>query len=97
MFADDIILMSPSVKSLQNLVNLCELEFRDINLRFNVSKCASLRIGARHKVGVPELLDSQGAPIYWVAEYKYLGIIIKSGLNFKVNVHQNKVKFFQNF
>ena len=97
MYADDIILMSPSIKSLQNLVNLCELEFRDINLGFNVSKCASLRIGARHKVGVPGLLDLQGASIHWVAEYKYLGIVVKSGLNFKVNVHQNKVKFFRTF
>ena len=38
MYADDIILMSPSIQSLQNLVNLCELEFRDMNLRFNVAK-----------------------------------------------------------
>ena len=38
MYADDIILMSPSIKLLQNLVNLCELEFRDINLGFNVSR-----------------------------------------------------------
>ena len=31
------------------------------------------------------------------AEYKYLGIVVKRGLNFKVNVHQNKVKFFRTF
>ena len=97
MYADDIILMSPSVQSLQKLVTLCELEFRDIILRFNVAKCASLRIGARNKIGVPGLLVLHGAPSQWVAEYKYSGVVVKRGLNFKVNVHQNKVKFFRTF
>ena len=66
-------------------------------MRFIAAKCASLRIGARHEIGLPGLLVLHGAPMQWVAEYKYLGVVVKRGLNFKVNVHQNKVRFFSTF
>ena len=80
---------------LQNLVALCEREFLTINLRFNVSKSASLRIGARYKIVIPELTDLSGTPIRWVSEFKYLGVVVKHGIRFGMNVHQNKVEFFR--
>ena len=97
MYADDILLLSSSVNLLQNLVALCEREFLKINLKFNVSKSASLRIGARHKIVIPELTDLCGNPIRWVSEFKYLGVVVRHGIRFGINVHQNKVKFFRSF
>ena len=94
MYADDILLLSSSVNLLQNLVALCEREFLAINLKFNVSKSASLRIGARHKIVIPELIDLSGTPIRWVSEFKYLGVVVKHGIRFGISVHQNKVNFF---
>ena len=97
MYADDIILMSSSLNLLQRLLALCEQEFLSIGLKFNVSKCSALRIGDRHKFVIPELLNLFGAPIQWVSECKYLGVVIKHGVNFRMNVHQNKMKFFRTF
>ena len=97
MYADDILLLSSSVNLLQNLVASCEREFLKINLKFNVSKSASLRIGARHKIVIPDLTDLSGTPIRWVSEFKYLGVVVRHGIRFGINVHQNKVKFFRSF
>ena len=97
MYADDILLMSSSLHLIQSLVNLCEKAFLKINLKFNVSKSAALRIGARHKFVIPELSDLSGTPIQWVTQFKYLGVVVKHGINFGINIHQNKVKFFRSF
>ena len=97
MYADDILLMSASLHLIQSLVNLCEKEFLKMNLKFNVFKSAALRIVARHKFVIPELYALSGTPIQWVTEFKYLGVVVKHGINFGINIHQNKVKFFGSF
>ena len=97
MYADDVILFSPSVRLLQQLVALCEQEFNEINLKFNVLKCTAMRIGVRHKCDAKELYDLSDNSIQWVNEMKYLGVVLKHGMNLKINVHQNKVKYFRAF
>ena len=92
MYADDILLLSSSVNLLQNLVASCGREFLKINLKFNVSKS-----DVRHKIVIPELTDLSGTPIRWVSEFKYLGVVVRHGIRFGINVHQNKVKFFRSF
>ena len=93
MYADDILLLSSSVNLLQNLLASCEREFLKINLKFNVSKSASLRIVARHKIVIPELTDLSGTPIRWVSEFIYLGVVVKHEIRFGINVHQTKLNF----
>ena len=97
MYADDIILLSPSVRLLQQIAALCEQEFNEINLKFNVLKCTAMRIGVRHKCDAIELYDLFNNSIQWVNEMKYLGVVLKHGMNLKINVHQNKVKYFRAF
>ena len=48
MYADDLILLSASVSDLQNLVDLCVIEFDQIGLEINVGKSSRVRIGQRH-------------------------------------------------
>jgi hypothetical protein len=97
MYADDVILFSPSVRLLQQLVALCEQEFNEIGLKFNVLKCTAMHIGDRHKYDAIELSDLSKNSIQWVNEIKYLGVVLKHGINLKINVHQNKVKYFRAF
>ena len=45
MYADDLVLLSPSIYELQLMVNVCCNELNSLDLRINLDKSASLRIG----------------------------------------------------
>ena len=97
MYADDIVLISSFISLLQKLLHLCEGEFRDISLSFNVSKCEALRFGKRFRAEVVPLFNLSRTCIPWVDEIKYLGVYLVHGTYLKINVHQNKVKFSRAF
>ena len=97
MYADDILLLSPSVEVMQNLICLCQSAFEDVVLHFNVTKCAALRVGARHKSPCASLEALDGSVIPWVTELKYLGVVLTQGTQLRINVHHNKVNFFKSF
>ena len=48
LYADDIVLMAPTVSALQQLLYLCESELDWLDLRINASKSAVMRIGPRY-------------------------------------------------
>ena len=48
LYADDILLLAPSVNELQHLLTMCEAELNSIDMKINVSKSCCLRIGPRH-------------------------------------------------
>jgi len=45
LYADDILLIAPSVTSLQKLLHICDNELSCINMSINVNKSTCLRIG----------------------------------------------------
>ena len=94
MYADDIVLISSSISLLQKLLHLCEGEFMDISLSFNVSKCEALRFGKRFRAEVVPLFNLSRTCIPWVDEIKYSGVYLVHDTYIKVNIHQNKVNFF---
>ena len=52
LYADDIILLSPSVFALQTLVNVCALELQYLDVAVNAGKSACMRFGPRSKSAV---------------------------------------------
>ena len=50
LYADDILLLTPTVSELQNLLNTCERELQALDLVINVKKSCCLRIGPRNDV-----------------------------------------------
>ena len=56
MYADDLVLLSISIKDVQMMIDLCELEFKALGMAINVQKTACLRIGKRHTAVVNEIL-----------------------------------------
>ena len=46
LYADDILLVAPSVTSLQQLLRLCEQELARLDMPINVKKSACMRVGA---------------------------------------------------
>jgi len=47
-YADDIILLSPSVSALQHLLDACESELHYLDISINVNKSVCTRVGSRH-------------------------------------------------
>jgi len=50
LYADDIILLAPSVESLEKLLHNCELELNWLDMVINSKKSFCLRVGPRYDV-----------------------------------------------
>ena len=60
LYADDLVLLAPSVEALQEMITICCREFSNIDLVLNESKSRCIRIGKRwHEQCVP-LRTSKG-------------------------------------
>jgi hypothetical protein len=94
MYADDIILLSPSVSELQTMINVCCAELDLLDIRINSKKSSVIRIGNRYKAQCADLLASN-EKILWANESKYLGIYITAGPKFKCNFDKAKTKFYR--
>jgi len=96
MYADDLILLSPSLSELQHMVNVCELEFAGLDLVVNRTKSECLRVGPRRHKGCCEIMTRNG-PIEWVPEITYLGVTIATGSKFRISLDRCKTKFYSSF
>jgi len=96
MYADDVILLAPSVQALQTLVNICEAELNYLDMAINVSKSACMRFGSRHKNTCASVLVS-GLSIEWVTSARYLGVYFESSFRFKCTFSKNKANFYKSF
>ena len=85
MFADDLVIVSPTRGSMQRLLEISESYCLDHGLIFNTAKTKSMIFGKGFKTmnPIPLLLNNQ--PIKYVFEWKYLGCLINSGKQFSVS------------
>jgi hypothetical protein len=95
-YADDILLLSASVVHLQRMLDICSLEARELDMKFNVSKSFAMRIGPRFKHDCASLTVG-GLRIEFVNDIKYLGIVIRSGRKFACLFDHVKLKFYRAF
>ena len=82
MYADDILLLAPSVSSLQNLLGLCENELLNLDMCLNVMESMCTRIGPRYKLKCSNLVTNNGREILRVDTVRYLGVFIVSSSRF---------------
>jgi endonuclease/exonuclease/phosphatase family metal-dependent hydrolase len=94
MYADDILLLTPSVVELQNLLSKCESELTWLEMKINVSKSCCMRIGPRHNIKCADIVTSQGCAIPWTDELKYLGVFITRSSTFKCSINHSKRAFY---
>ena len=95
LYADDILLLAPSVTALENLLNDCERELRDLDMLINFKKSSCLRIGPRHDVSCASVVSLSGQMIPCVNEVRYLGIHIVSSRTFRCSLSMAKRSFFK--
>ena len=99
-YADDLVLLAPSMKSLQHLINEVVKQGLLLDLTFNLkkTKCMIFRSGRRTTTGAPIsnfLIDNR--PIEFVDVFKYLGYIITSDLNDDTDICRVRSKFYSEF
>ena len=78
LYADDILLLSPSISELQVSLKYCETELTWLDMSINTKKSCCLRIGPRSSITCANLVTANGTALPWVSELRYLGVYIVS-------------------
>jgi hypothetical protein len=79
LYADDIIIVAPTVMSLQILLHIVELELEELDMEINVKKSHCMRIGPKHDVACCSIITRNGIALEWVDTIRYLGIELVTG------------------
>lgn len=95
MFADDLMLMSITLRDLQKMINLCIEELTELDLTVNIKKTVCLRLGKNYDNESISSLVINNVPVTWKNELKYLGVTILAGKTFKINLQTIRHKFYK--
>ena len=95
LYADDILILSPTVSKLQELLNVIECELQALDLTINSKKSCCLRIGSRCDINCSTITNAIGVMITWVSELRYLGVILVKSRSFKVCLVYAKRSFYR--
>ena len=94
MYADDIILLAPSINELQKMMLICFEELAYLDLKQNFDKSVALKMGKGWKLNCCALVAGETA-IKWVTETRYLGLYLRSGPKFSCNFEKTKIKYYR--
>jgi len=97
MYADDIILLAPSIDALQVLIYVCENKLRSLDMALNAKKSVCIRIGARYDVKCVNVLTLNGNILPWVNSCRYLGVTIIAARQFKCSFDSAKKSLYRSF
>ena len=95
-YADDIIILAPSLSGLQSMLDFCTAVCKEIRMEFNNSKCYCIVFRKCPKSSIdPMRLDVD--IIYWAESVKYLGVHINGGMNLSFDIHSFRSSFYTAF
>ena len=97
LFADDILLVAPTVTGLQLLFTTCERELEALDMRINSTKSMCIRFGPRFDSDCAKVITSNGESLEWVDSCRYLGVYFRSGRLFRCSYDKLKYSFFRAF
>jgi len=97
LYADDMLLLAPSLEALQQLIFICEKELLALDLSINVKKSVCTRIGSRCNSVCGDIVTSDGQPLLWVDSIRYLGVYILRFRNFKCCFDNAKKSLYRSF
>lgn len=97
MYADDIVLLSPSVTALQELLHVCEGVLQNLDLFINPKKSVCMRIGPRYNMSCYDIVSSNGCALQWVESVRYLGVYFVKARQFKCRYDRATASFYRAF
>ena len=92
-YADDMCVMSPSIKGLECLLKVCESYCQEWDIGLNSNKSRNLYFGKRTDIAHDIFLN--GRKVEWADEWPYLGVMLKSGKIFSCSVTGKIKKFYR--
>jgi len=97
LYADDILLLAPTVAGLQYILNVCEEELLQLDMCISVKKSVSIRFGPRFNADSVEMSSKFGGTLKRVNICRYLGIYFVSGRTLNYAFCNAKSHFFRSF
>ncbi len=94
-YADDVTLMCPSRKGLQQMINICEKFGQEYCVNFNAKKTQCIDFGIRQSGGDLSLTLS-GKKILWEKQVNHLGNILCFNLSEEEDINRKKGAFIGN-
>ena len=94
LYADDLLLISPSIRELQTLFSTVEFELRCLDMQINPLKSTCIKIGPRFNAECTCIRTLNGTEISWRESLRYLGVYMKSSHNIRYNLSVARRKFF---
>ena len=95
LYADDILLIAPSVTALQNLLLIVEHFLLSLEMCLNIKKSVCLRIGHRFKDTCHSICSISGESIQWASDIRYLGIHIVAAKKFTISTAENVKSYYR--
>ena len=96
MYADDLVLLSASIRHLQLMIDTCVRELHELDLSINVKKSTCNRFGSRVSF-ICSSISVNNIIIPWSDNVKYLGITFNSGSRFSIDFKYSRSHFFRSF
>ena len=93
-YADDLVLISPSVLGLRKLVTVCESYARSHDMIFNESKSVCVRFSRKDLNYEPGYIRLNDCNLVWRNSVKYLGVIITSNLDDRIEIASHTRSFY---
>jgi len=84
LYADDILILAPTVECLQKLVLICEKELNELGMTINDKKTVCLRVGPDYQAVCANIVTTDGKKLEWVSQVRYLGVYIVSSCKFQM-------------
>jgi len=79
---------------MQKMLNMCNVEFKYLDMSVNTNKSVCMRVGKRYLASVDNLyIDNE--IIAWTDPISYLDLTRIAGIIFKCDLHKRKTKYFR--
>ena len=91
-YADDMAILSPSIRGLQMLLNACADYCQEWDICLNVKKTKCLYYGKKCDFIADVMID--GKKVEWVDQWPYLGVMLNSNKVFDCSIQEPVKKFY---
>jgi len=95
LYADDILLIAPSLSKLECVLHACERKLTRLDMAINCKKSCCLRVGSRCDAVCGNIVSASGQVIAWVTEMRYLGVYVTQSRTFKCSLEHVKRSFYR--
>ena len=94
LYADDVCLLAPSRRAMQSLLDICSKYASNWCIRYNEKKSKLMFFGKNYKSFTYPSISLNDAPLEFVSEWKYLGVLLKSDAHFSCSAKRSRCSFY---